>query len=60
MRTILFSIFWVIVVFFVDLQMYENFAPITMGIAITIILIETICFIFGFLLILLVSERHKA
>ena len=60
MRTILFSIFWVIVVFFVDLQMYGNFAPITMGIAITIILIETICFIFGFLLILLVSERHKA
>lgn len=60
MGAILFLISWVIAVSYVDKKVCENFAPITMGTEFTIILIETICFIFGFLLILSVSKRKKS
>ena len=43
---ILFSVFWTIIVVNVDLEIYENFALITMGTEITIVLVETIVFIF--------------
>lgn len=59
MGAILFLIIWVIAVFHVDKKVCEIFAPITTSTAITVILIETICFILGFLLILLVSKRRK-
>lgn len=60
MGAILFSIIWMAMVSYVDKKVCENFAPITMGTEITIIFIETVCFILGFLLILLVSEREES
>lgn len=60
MGAILFSIIWMATVFYVDKKVCENFAPITRGTEIAIIFIETICFILGFLLILLVSKREES